>query len=838
MTDTKRRVKLYALNADRQWDDRGTGHVSSAYVDRLKGMSLLVKAESDGSLLLESKILADTAYQKQQETLIVWSEGDNYDLALSFQERAGCDEIWAKICQVQGKDPSVDITQEIAEEEDERFDDTNDTGLSASVARHVVTCRPLLGTNSLSVELPLCESDRLDEINELMVTCLPYPIKREKLAIALETESYIKKLLALFRALEEQKSVRSLHKLYDIFKNIFLLNKNPLFEVMLSDESLWDIIGVFEYDPSLPAPKRHREYLKSVSRFKEVIPLGNSELVAKIHQTYRVQYIQEVVLPTPSVFEENMLSTLSSFIFFNKVEIVSLIQEDEKFLRQLFAQLSDESTAEDKRRDLVLFLKEFCTFSQTLQPQNRENFFKALASLGILSTLEVILSMEDPTIKLASVDILTYVVEYSPSMVREYALQQENDEEQFITNIIIEQMICDSDPDLGMATQLSGIIKLLVDPENMLAATVVNKSEKTDFLNYFYKHCMHVLIAPVLASTQDDKVVQRLAQQQSGQSAQLLSIILELLAFCVEHHAYHIRNYILHRELLKRILLLIHSRHTFLVLTALRFVRKIIGLKDEFYNRHIIHCNLMAPIVERLITNNGRYNLLDSAIVELFEFVRAEEIKSLCVYIMEKFWKQLESIDYVRTFKGLKLQYEQHQDRLKDKDTSVPLLLCPPLTPSSPDRNSVLLSRRFRRDARDLEDEEEMWFNNDDDDDCDANSLSDSLNYKLEAEYDFNKKALERKNIGLSYQDIDSVKKSFELETNQNKSTLRPSTPRRAPLTTPTSQSSPSDITSSRKGLVDYDIQPDEDSDEESGDESPDSDSEHISAKRQRLSNS
>ena len=69
--------------------------------------------------------------QKQQETLIVWSEGDNFDLALSFQEKvgdfllqyldlgiifilllkAGCDEIWEKICSVQGKDPSVDFTQ-------------------------------------------------------------------------------------------------------------------------------------------------------------------------------------------------------------------------------------------------------------------------------------------------------------------------------------------------------------------------------------------------------------------------------------------------------------------------------------------------------------------------------------------------------------------------------------------------------------------------------------------------------------------------------------------------------------------------------------------------------
>lgn len=61
-------------------------------------------------------------------------------------------------------------------------------------------------------------------------------------------------------------------------------------------------------------------------RFKEVILITNPELLNKIHQTHRVQYIQDVVLPTPSVFEDNMLSALSSFIFFNKVEIVTLIQ--------------------------------------------------------------------------------------------------------------------------------------------------------------------------------------------------------------------------------------------------------------------------------------------------------------------------------------------------------------------------------------------------------------------------------------------------------------------------------------------------------------------------------
>ena len=59
-------------------------------------------------------------------------------------------------------------------------------------------------------------------------------------------------------------------------------------------------------------------------------------------------------------------------------------------------------------------------------------------------------------------------------------------------NVIIEQMTCDNDPEMGNGVQLTGIIRTLLDPENMLASP--NKSEKTDFLNFFYKHCMHVFI--------------------------------------------------------------------------------------------------------------------------------------------------------------------------------------------------------------------------------------------------------------------------------------------------------------------------------------------------------
>uniref|UniRef100_A0A8C1T1Y6 Serine/threonine-protein phosphatase 4 regulatory subunit 3 n=1 Tax=Cyprinus carpio TaxID=7962 RepID=A0A8C1T1Y6_CYPCA len=648
MTDTRRRVKVYTLNEDRQWDDRGTGHVSSAYVERLKGMSLLVRAESDGSLLLESKINPNTAYQKQQDTLIVWSEAENYDLALSFQEKAGCDEIWEKICQVQGKDPSVDITQELIDEsEEERFDDMSSPGL----------------------ELPPCELSRLEEVAELVASSLPSPLRREKLSLALENEGYIRKLLELFRVCEDLENREGLHHLYDIIKGIFLLNRTALFEVMFSEECIMDVIGCLEFDPSLPQPRRHREFLTTTARFKEVIPISDPELRQKIHQTYRVQYIQDMVLPTPSVFEENMLSTLHSFIFFNKVEIVGMLQDDEKFLTELFAQLTDEATDDDKRHELVNFLKEFCAFSQTLQPQNRDAFFKTLSNMGILPALEVILGMDDVQVRGAATDIFSYLVEYNPSMVREFVMQesQQNDDDILLINLIIEHMICDTDPELGGAVQLMGLLRTLVDPENMLATA--NKTEKTEFLSFFYKHCMHVLSAPLLANTTEEK----------PSKAFLNHFSIDIL------HTY-----------LKRVLVLTASQHAFLALCALRFMRKIIGLKDEFYNRYIMRNFLFEPVVKAFLNNGSRYNLINSAVIEMFEYVRVEDVKSLTAHIIENYWKALEDVDYVQTFKGLKLRYEQQRERQDN----------PKL-----DRN-----HRFRRDARTLEDEEEMWFNTDEED--------------------------------------------------------------------------------------------------------------------------
>lgn len=679
MASTRRRVKLYTLNEDRQWDDRGTGHVSSSYVERLQGMSIMVRSEEDGSILLESKIQPHTAYQKQQETLIVWSEGDNYDLALSFQEKAGCDEIWEKICQIQGKDPSVTITQDIPEDDDseERFEEVLDsTG---------------------PIELPPCELSKLEEIAELFSSVLPSPIRREKLALAIEQDNYIRKLLDLFHICEDLENLDGLHHLYDIFKSLFFMNKPSLLEIMLADDLVFDVVGCLEYDPSRASPQRHRVFLKESANFKEIIPISNPDLINKIHQTYRVQYIYDAILPPPSIFEDNMLASVNSFILFNRIEIVTHLQEDDKFLADMFLQLTDEDTLEDRRKQLINFLKELVSFSLHLQIHQKDEFFKALVHHGLLPAMEMLLVSDCEENRLSAVEMFSQVVDISPYLVRDFIMKEgQTQEEDMLINHIIDFMICDGDT--GNAFQLSQLIRTLLDPENM--ALGANKMEKSEFLSFFYKHSMHVMTAPLFAATSDDK-----PSKDDYVNSVTLGHILELLTFCVEHHTYHIKNYIISKDLLRRVLVLMKSQHKFLVLNSLRFMRRIVGLKDEFYNRYIIKGQLFDPVVTAFKNNGQRYNLLNSAIVELFEFIRVEDMKSLCSHVCSKYTPFFKEVTYVSTFKGILQRDEQELDRKQNRmlESRGPL-----------NHGTIHVNSRFRRDVRALDEDEELWFDQED----------------------------------------------------------------------------------------------------------------------------
>lgn len=96
--------------------------------------------------------------------------------------------------------------------------------------------------------------------------------------------------------------------------------------ILCIQELIWifrDVVGMLEHDPASVEPKKHREFLFEKSKFKDVLPIKTDDLKNKIQLTYRVQYVHDVCLPAPSLFEENLLTCMSSRLFFSRAEIVN-----------------------------------------------------------------------------------------------------------------------------------------------------------------------------------------------------------------------------------------------------------------------------------------------------------------------------------------------------------------------------------------------------------------------------------------------------------------------------------------------------------------------------------
>lgn len=59
-----------------------------------------------------------------------------------------------------------------------------------------------------------------------------FPQRRETLALSIEREGYISKLLDLFHICEDLENLDGLHRLYEIFKALFLFNNASLLQVV------------------------------------------------------------------------------------------------------------------------------------------------------------------------------------------------------------------------------------------------------------------------------------------------------------------------------------------------------------------------------------------------------------------------------------------------------------------------------------------------------------------------------------------------------------------------------------------------------------------------------
>ncbi|KGN47466.2 hypothetical protein Csa_022940 [Cucumis sativus] len=657
-SNSMQRVKVYRLNDDGKWDDQGTGHVTVDYLERSEELGLCVVDEEDNETLLLHRISSDDIYRKQEDTIISWRDPEySTELALSFQETTGCSYIWDHICNAQRNLHFSSLN--------------NDTFHSM---------------NSELRELPAIELSTLPLIHKIVVESgITDQMRLVELIVA--NQDFFKKLMDIFHICEDLENLDGLHMIYKIVRGIIMLNSSQIFEKIFGDELIMDIIGSLEYDPELSHVQHHRNFLKEHVIFKEAIPIKDPLVLSKIHQTYRIGYLKDVVLAR--VLDESTIANLNSIIHANNALVVSLLKDDNTFIQELFVRLKLPTTSEESKKNLVHFLHEFCSLSKNLQMVQQLRLFRDLMNEGIFDVIADVLQCPDKKFVLTGTDILILFLNQDPNLLRSYVVRKEGIP---LLGLLVEGLITDFGEE--MHCQFFEILRCLLDSYSLSGA-----AQRETVVEIFYENHFGQLIDVIAASCPSEGLEQSgVPKNRSVVKPEILSSICELLCFCVLHHPYKIKNIFLLNNVIDKVLLLTHRKEKYLVVAAIRFVRTILSRHDDDLTSHFIKNNLLKPIIDVFVANGNRYNLLNSAVLDLFEYIRKENLKSLVKYIVDSFWNRLVQFEHMASIQSLKVKYEQCLDDIGTSGTA-----------------TNVLDPRKRIEERALEKEEEDYFNEESD---------------------------------------------------------------------------------------------------------------------------
>ncbi|KAJ1678567.1 Platinum sensitivity protein, partial [Spiromyces aspiralis] len=99
-----------------------------------------------------------------------------------------------------------------------------------------------------------------------------------------------------------------------------------------------------------------------------------------------------------------------------------------------------------------------------------------------------------------------------------------------------------------------------------------------------------------------------------------------------------------------------------LKLAALRFIRACVGLRNVFYTKYLIRKSILNRVVELFDEVVGRNNLINSACLELFQFILRENLKPLVAHLVKHYAKRYQGLTYTSVFKDLAFLHDQNEN--------------------------------------------------------------------------------------------------------------------------------------------------------------------------------
>ncbi|CAD0099238.1 unnamed protein product [Aureobasidium mustum] len=563
----RKRVKVYELK-NNDWYDRGTGFCAGQLLANDEAR-IFVQSEDDAQrMLLETRISRDDGYQRQQ-----------------------------------------DIQQRMLAMHPNEYDGLSD---------ELVDGQGLL--------LPMPELANLHQVQETMRAASQTTHGRDalvKFIMAPETQ-YLSKLLPLVELAEHVEDIQALHRLCTIMKTLILLNDTSIIELTVSDHAILGVVGALEYDPDFPSHKaNHRHYLADESRFKEVVAIDNPVVKNKIHATYRLQYLKDVVLAR--ILDDPTFTVLNSLIFYNQVDIVNHIQSSKDFIQELFSIFTTPDSDDQRKKDAVHFIQTCCSVAKSIQAQSRAHLFQNFIHGGLLDVVTYALRHRHASVRVAGTDILVALIDHDPVMMRSHIFRSINQKTKPLTDTLIELLLVEVD--LGVKAQMADAIKVLLDPHASSTSMDMLGRTNGDFMA-------------------------KMRGANPNSSAQMESFVDNFYNDGAKRLFQPLKD-------------LEHSQNP-----ALKWFRTCVALNDEHHNKDMITKGVFDPILDIVYQTMPRDNLLNSACLELFEFIKRENLKQLVIPLVEGYREKLLGITYVNTFGALVMKYEQIQSGFNPDESS------------------------------------------------------------------------------------------------------------------------------------------------------------------------
>jgi protein phosphatase-4 regulatory subunit 3 len=124
---------------------------------------------------------------------------------------------------------------------------------------------------------------------------------------------------------------------------------------------------------------------------------------------------------------------------------------------------------------------------------------------------------------------------------------------------------------------------------------------------------------------------------------------------------------------------------------------------------------LFEPILKILYDTMPRDNLLNSACLELFEFIRRENVKMIVQHLVETYREKLQAITYVDTFQNLILKYDQNHEPVTTQELDNSFTSVDSDTPAR--HPTSVNGGKWGQGLKEVDADEEAYFNTSDDED-------------------------------------------------------------------------------------------------------------------------